>query len=256
VISQVMTLVLSLHLLHHRYRLVAPPHLRLPELLRSWGQVLHIAGPSLVAFLLLPASMFIITGIVARYGEGAVAAFGAGGRIEMFAYLCPMALGISLAPLVGQNFGAARYDRVEEFRHWGERFALGWGAVIAAVFFLAAPWLARVFATDTDTQRYLVLYLRIMPFGYGMREVLRYLTIILNAISQPMASLKLNALFLAAFNVPFAIAGARLLDVAGIFIGITVGSNLAGAIALVYGQRHVTAAALNPATAAAHGRGS
>ena len=129
--------------------------------------------------------MFVITRVVAGFGKSAVAAFGAGGRIEMFAYLIPMALGISLVPLAGQNYGAGRYDRVAECRRYSERFAVAWGAVIAVFFFAAAPLLARLFARDAETERVLVLYLRIMPFGYGMREVLRYVTLILNGISRP-----------------------------------------------------------------------
>jgi putative MATE family efflux protein len=244
VISRTSTLFLSGFAMHHRYGLLARPHLKLRALLHSWGHVLHIATPALASYLLYPASMFIITGIVGHFGSAAVAAFGAGGRIEMFAYLIPMALGISLVPLVGQNYGAGRVERVEGCRMWGERLALGWGVVIALVFFACARPIASLFAKGAETERYLVLYLRIMPFGYGMREVLRYLTITLNAISRPMASLKLNALFLAAFNVPFAFAGAHFFGVAGIFGGIMVGSNLAGIVALVYGRRYVTAEAL------------
>ena len=116
--------------------------------------------------------------------------------------------------------------------------------VIAILFFAAAPWLARLFARDAATERYLVLYLRIMPFGYGMREVLRYLTITLNAISRPLASLALNGMFLAVFALPLAALGAWVLGVSGVFAGIMVGSNLAGVVALIYGHRHVTAAAL------------
>jgi Na+-driven multidrug efflux pump len=219
------------------------PHLRPRELLRSWGRVVHLAGPALASHLLVPASMFIITGLVARSGDSAVAAFGAGIRIEMFAYLCPMALGVSLAPLIGQDFGARRFDRVEDCRRWSERLVLGWGLFIAAAFFVAAPWMAGLFARDAETTRHLVLYLRIMPFGYGMREVVRYLTIILNAISRPMPSPVLNALFLVGLNLPFAFVGSRLLEVRGILFGLMIASNVAGVLALAYGCRRVTAEA-------------
>ena len=241
VISRIVSMVLSGTVLHCRYGLVARPHLRPRELAASWGHVLHIAAPALVSYLLYPTAMFLITGIVARFGSSAVAAFGAGGRIEMFAYLVPMALGISLVPLVGQNFGAGRFERVEGCRVWGERLALAWGLVIAITLLLLARPIAGLFSREHATRECLVLYLRIMPFGYVMRETLRYLTITLNAISKPMASLKLNALFLAVFNVPFAFIGARLLGVAGVFAGIMLGSNLAGITALLYGRRYVTA---------------
>jgi putative MATE family efflux protein len=248
-LTRILTLFLSLYVMHHRYGLLARPHLKIRELIGSWRHVLHIAAPSFVSNMLMPASMFVLTGLVGRHGEAAVAAFGAGGRVEMFAYLCPMALGISLVPLVGQNYGAGRFDRVEGCRQWSERLALGWGAVIAVVFFLAAPVIAPRFSRgEPEVERYLTLYLRIMPFGYGLREVLRYITIFLNAISRPLASLALNALFLAGFNVPFALVGAHLFGVAGIFGGIMVGSNLAGLLALIFGKYLISERALSGAT--------
>lgn len=244
-VTRISTFFLSIYVLHHNYGLVARPHLIPRALVRSWGHVLHIAGPAFVSNLLIPASAFVLTALVARHGETAVAAYGAGGRIEMFAYLFPMALGISLVPLVGQNYGGGHYDRVEGCRRWSERLALGWGAVIAVVFFLAAPLIAPWFSRhDAELERQLVLYLRIMPLGYGLREVLRYITIFLNATSRPLSSLLLNAIFLIGFNVPFAIVGEALFGVVGVYAGVVLGSNLAGLLALVYGRRWLSEAAL------------
>jgi len=239
-ISRFMALGLVLYVLHKRYGLVARPTRKLREMFTSWGHTVHIAGPALISYLLHPLSMFLITRVVAGYGKAAVAAFGAGGRIEMFAYLIPMALGISLVPLVGQNYGGGRYDRVAECRRYSERFAMAWGAFIALIFVLAAPSLARLFTKDPETERTLVLYLRIMPFGYGMREVLRYLTLILNGISRPIASLKLNAFFLVILTVPCATLGARIWGVAGVFVGMMAASNIGGLVALIYAHRHMT----------------
>ncbi|MDX9979762.1 MAG: MATE family efflux transporter [Lentisphaeria bacterium] len=244
-LTQGSTFFMCIYILHRRYGLAAWPQRSLAKLMRSWNHILHIAGPAFVSNMLMPVSAFVLTALVARHGDAAVAAYGAGGRVEMFAYLCPMALGISLVPLVGQNYGAGRYDRVEGCRRWSERLALGWGAVVAVVFFLAAPFIAPLFAHhDEGMERHLVLYLRIMPFGYGLREVLRYISIFLNAISRPMASLVLNALFLVGFNVPFALLGEWLFGLAGVFGGVVLGSNLAGLLALAYGRRRVNEAAL------------
>ena len=243
-LSRLMGLAIVLIVLRRRYGLITTPTLAPRVLAASCGQVLHIAGPAMVSYLLHPLGMFVVTRVVAGYGEAAVAAFGAGGRIEMFAYLVPMALGISLVPLVGQNYGAARYDRVAECRLCSERFAMGWGIAVALLFCLGAPWLARVFARDEATTRFLTLYLRIMPLGYGMREVLRYVTLILSGVSRPMASLKLNAMFLVGLSVPLAVVGSRLWEVAGVFVGLMTASNLAGAVALWYGRRYITAPAL------------
>ncbi len=240
-ISRAGAMLFVLGALHRRFGLVGRPTLQVAVLVRSWKHVVHIAVPALLSNLLFPLSMFLITRVIAAHGKSAVAAFGAGGRISMFAFLIPMSLGVSLVPIVGQNYGAGRYDRVADCRRYSERFAMLWGVAVAVVFVLAAPLLAGVFATDRETKRILILYLRIMPFCYGMREVLRYVAIILNGISQPIASLKLNALFLVGLNLPAALAGSRLWGVPGVFVGMTVAANVAGVVALAYGRRKITA---------------
>lgn len=72
----------------------------------SWCGVLHIGIPSGLTDLLMPVASAIITRILASYGEAAVAACGAAGRVKIFAFMIPIALGISQVPFIGQNWGA------------------------------------------------------------------------------------------------------------------------------------------------------
>ena len=71
----------------------------------SWRRVFHIGIPAGLTSLLGPIAGGIIIRIVAGYGEAAVAACGAGARLEMFAFMIPMALGVSQVPFIGQNWG-------------------------------------------------------------------------------------------------------------------------------------------------------
>ena len=83
----------------------------------------------------MPISATVITRLLSGFGYEAVAATGAAARIEMFAFVIPMALGISLMPFVSQNFGAGRVDRVRQAHKVSVRFALWYGGVVAVVFF-------------------------------------------------------------------------------------------------------------------------
>lgn len=63
-------------------------------------------------------------------------------------------------------------------------------------------------------------------------------------ISRPLASLKLNTVFLLGLSVPLSLLGSKLWAVAGVFVGLATASNIAGAVALWYGRRYITTQAL------------
>ena len=92
VLSRAITLFGVFAAMIWRYHMIELAVPRARDLLRSWRGILHIGVPTGVANLLQPLSLGCITRIVAGFGLPAVAAFGAGLRIEMFAFLIPMSL--------------------------------------------------------------------------------------------------------------------------------------------------------------------
>ena len=194
VVAQAVSTVWLFQLLRTKHRLVDFAGWRFAEWLGSARRIARFAIPGILSMVLMPVSATVITKIVSGYGAEAVAAVGAASRIEMFAFMIPMALGMSLTPFISQNFGAERMDRVREAMTLSTRFALLYGAGIAVVFFLTAPWLARVFTGDPKVLAVLVAYIRIISFGYGMMEVHRYCGFMMTGMHRPVYSTLLNAL--------------------------------------------------------------
>ena len=191
-LSRAVSCVAVLWILSQRHHLVA---WRIPArhaLFASWKEVLKIGLPSSFSNILMPISGAVITRIVAQYGEAAVAACGAASRIEMFAFMIPMTLGVSLVPFVAQNYGANRLDRVRDGQRYSYSFAFGFGIVIAISFTLFSGHLARLFSQDQAVIAVLTRYLSIIPLGYGMMEIHRYSGFFLNGIKQPLHSTGVN----------------------------------------------------------------
>jgi Na+-driven multidrug efflux pump len=187
--------------------------------------------------LLMPVSAGVVTWVLSEFGNEAVAATGAAGRIEMFAFVIPMALGISLTPFVSQNYGARRLDRIREARMVSTRFALLYGGAVAVVFFACAPWLAEVFSEDPRVIAILVAYVRIISFGYGMMEVHRYCGFFLTGLHRPVSATLLNAIRVLAFLIPLSYLGARLYGVRGVFFGRLATDLAVGSIGLMWVSR-------------------
>ena len=243
VISQTVSMSWLLYLLHHKHRLLAFRSGGIRCCLASCRRIIGFAVPCVLSMAMMPISAGVITWIVSRFGNEAVAASGAAGRLEMFAFVVPMALGISLTPFVSQNFGAHRIDRICEAKTMSAAFALLYGGVVALLFFFAAPWLASFFSSDPKVVQVMVAYLRVIPFGYGMMEVHRYCGFMLTGLHNPSSSLALNMIRIIVLLIPLSWLGARFFGLPGMFTGRLITDLLVGTLGLVWVSLHLRSAA-------------
>lgn len=207
----------------------------------SMRRITGFAIPSILSMVLMPISATVITKLLAGFGHEAVAASGAAGRIEMFAFMVPMALGISLTPFVSQNFGAKCMDRLRRAQKVTTWFALGYGGLVAVVFFVGAGWMASVFTDDPKVAVMLVAYIRIICFGYGMMEVHRYCGFFLTGMHKPVSATVLNAIRVLALLIPCSYLGAHYWGVNGVFGGRLVTDIVVGSIGMVWVSRTLSA---------------
>src|SRR2546430_9413641 len=76
--------------------------------------MLHIGVPAGAEFVLLFFYIVIIYGIIRDFGPAAQAGFGVGARVMQALFLPVVALAFAVTPVVGQNFGGRRADRVRQ----------------------------------------------------------------------------------------------------------------------------------------------
>ena len=112
--------------------------LQTTDVLKGWLQsakgIMHIALPSMLSSLIGPISMGITIALLAAHGDVIVAAFGVVSRIEMLVTMILGALASSVAPFVGQNWGAKQDDRVSEGLSIGYRFCFVLGSAVFHCF--------------------------------------------------------------------------------------------------------------------------
>src|SRR3954451_1789999 len=83
-----------------------------------WRKMLGIGLPAGFEFALMALYMVIVYSIARPFGAAAQAGFGIGGRIVQAGFMPVVALGFSVAPVAGQNFGARHAQRVKDtFKH-------------------------------------------------------------------------------------------------------------------------------------------
>jgi putative MATE family efflux protein len=80
----------------------------------TWNRLLRIGLPAGGEFALMFIYMAVIYWIIRRFGADAQAGFGIGQRLTQSMFLPAMAVAFASAPIVGQNFGAKKFERVRE----------------------------------------------------------------------------------------------------------------------------------------------
>ncbi|MDD5568267.1 MAG: MATE family efflux transporter, partial [Candidatus Omnitrophica bacterium] len=150
VLSQALVLAAAFYFIHKKYNLIIfVSHSRL-RIISSWRRVLRIGIPATLSSVLTPLSAAVVIKIISGFGQAAVAAIGVASRIEMFAFMVPMTVGMSLVPFVAQNYGAGRFDRIRSAQKGTMLFALAFGFIIAGVFLCIARPLGRLFSSDSE----------------------------------------------------------------------------------------------------------
>jgi len=93
------------------HKLLAPLDLRVA--LADARALTGIALPAIVANIATPVGNAIVTAAIAGYGDLAVAGFAVIGRVVPIAFGAIFSLSGSIGPILGQNFGAEKFDRVK-----------------------------------------------------------------------------------------------------------------------------------------------
>ena len=217
VLSQATVLAATFFVLHKKHRLISFLPYSWRRIFVSWRRILSIGLPSVLSSILTPISSAVVIKVVSGFGNAAIAACGVATRIEMFAFMIPMTVGMSLVPFVAQNFGANRFDRIQAARKGTMSFALIFGLGIGGIFFAIARLLAGLFSSDPGVIDVLVQYIRITCFGYGFLEVYRYSGFCLTGIHQPVDAAILNSIRVIVLLIPLSLAGAKFLGLRGIF---------------------------------------
>jgi len=240
VIARGITLIVALWVLYHREHLLTSPWPGYHTLINSWKTILRIGLPVAVSNAIIPIAYGIITRIVAGFGPETVAGFGVAHRIESFGLALIYALSTGISPFVGQNFGAARFDRIQEGLRFAKRFALTWGALLLATFLLLGKRLPTYFDNNPFVVQSASLYLWIVSASMGLRGVHLITWTALNVLHRPYDAMFLESLLAFALWIPLALLGAHLAQIAGLYCGLSLANILAGLTAYLWIDRVVT----------------
>jgi putative MATE family efflux protein len=223
-----------LYLLAIKRKLMLARFLTWSELKMTSAGILKIGLPAAGANMLTPIAGGVMTAVVATYGTEAVAAWGVGSRLESIASILVLALSMSLPPLISQNFGAAKMDRVRQAYSLSLRFVVVWQLVVYAILWLLSGVIANAFAEEQKVADLIQLFLLIVPLGYGFQGVTILTNSSFNAMHKPMGALTLSLVRLFVFFVPICYFGSVIFGIHGIYWGAVIANILTAIVAFIW----------------------
>ena len=230
-VSRAITFAGALYILGGREKMISLRQPSLQEIRYSWGTILFVGLPATLTFLIMPASMAIVTRIVASFGVAAVAGFGVATRIEMLPIMFINALGSVLVPFVGQNLGAGKLARVRSAISVSHLFSLAAGAVAVAIFWCCGRGIAALFDENPDVIQVVVLYGNLVGIGWGLQGVVALSSSAFNALNKPIHSSLLSLLRMVVLYVPLAWLLSQRMGLQGVFVAALIASLIAGPMA-------------------------
>jgi Na+-driven multidrug efflux pump len=151
--------VRSYRYLRFRFGLLGPQ-------IKIWWAMLKVGLPAGAEFALMSVYIMIVYGIIRRFGAEAQAGFGVGARVMQAMFLPAMALSFSVGPVVGQNFGGRRADRVRSSFYSALAISTAMMVLLTLIAQIAPAFLIRVFSRDPGVIAFGGEYLRIISFNF------------------------------------------------------------------------------------------
>ena len=131
-----------------------------------WRRILSIGLPAGFEFAMTAVYLALVYSIARPFGAAAQAGFGIGMRIIQAGFMPVVALGFSVAPVAGQNFGARHADRVKGTFRDAAWMATGVMALFAIVCQVSSAAMVGAFSTDPAVIDVGGEYLRIISWNF------------------------------------------------------------------------------------------
>lgn len=214
-----------------------------PRLFRPRAQMaarLYSVGIPAVLNLALPSLLIsALNGILSSFSELYVQVLGAYYKLQTFLYLTVNGVVQGMRPLVGYNFGAKEYGRVNKLYKLVLILSAAFMA-LGTVIFLAIPGqLASLFAENEETIRTSETALRIISAGFIVSAVSVTSSGALEGLGKGAASLLISLCRYVVIIIPVAYLLSRLIGPTGVWHAFWITEFISAAVAYIVYRRAV-----------------
>ncbi|MAS43451.1 MAG: multidrug transporter [Rhodobacteraceae bacterium] len=213
---------------------------RLATVLADLPAIVRIATPSALTQLSTPVANFLLTAAISGYGAGYVAGWAVGSRMTVLAFAGVFSLSSAIGGIVGQNYGAGRFDRVRMTYRDALIFCAGYVAVVWAIMAAASDALADGFSLSEEGSEVVHAFGEIGAGGFLFAGAAFVAVAAFNSLGRPVWSTCVNwARDAGAIPLMLVVFGALPFGATGVIYAQAAGGALVGVAAGLIGWRYV-----------------
>lgn len=195
------------------------------------------AVPAILANLATPVGNAYLTRTMSAFGNDAVAGFAIIGRLTPIAFAFVFAMSGAIGPIVAQNAGGKRFDRVYQALLASYQLSAIYTVIVAFLLWLLLPVILRMFPVGANGNTLITLFCGPLALFWMFNAWLFCANAGFNNLSKPLYSTILNWTRQTVFVIPFTIVATHYWQSAGVLIGPAIGGVILGTVAMVLSLR-------------------
>ncbi|EGU38866.1 multi antimicrobial extrusion protein MatE [Vibrio ichthyoenteri ATCC 700023] len=237
VIARCTVLAFSLYPLIKKHDLVAKPSFSIWRC--NTKAILAIAVPAIITNIATPIGNAIVTSTIAPYGEDFVAGLAVIGRLTPVCFAVIFALSGAVGPIIGQNFGAERFDRVKETLNNSLLVTTVYTLLVCVILYFTQQYVIQGFSLTGDAALIVATFCTYVALSFIFNGMQFVANTSFNNLGKPLYSTALNLGKATLGTLPFVYFGSHWFGALGVLYGQALGSVVFGLIALWVLQKHI-----------------
>jgi putative MATE family efflux protein len=217
---------IGLYALHRHHDFVVRP--RLVSIRANVRPVMHIALPAIATQLATPFAIAYMTRVSATFGNDTVAAVAIINRFVTVAFGIIFSLSGAVGPIVGQNYGAGKLDRVRQTLKDAMAFSTVYTISVSAALYAAAGYMPAWFSATPEAASLITFYYSFIAITWAFAGAQFVAQAAFNNLERPHWSMWFNWGKATIGTIPLLHLGVWLGGEQGMLIGM-------GAVNVIFG---------------------
>jgi putative MATE family efflux protein len=199
--------------------------------------ILVIAIPAILANIAAPIGGAYVVKAAAEFGEAAVAGLAIIGRITPIAFALIFAMSGSIGPIIGQNFGAGRHDRVRKTFNISAFLVVIYVIPMVGVMYILRSPIADMFNAEGIARELIYLFCGPLSLAWIFNGIIFIGNASYNNLGHPFYSTWVNWGRNTLGIIPFVYLGAQYWGAAGVLIGQMAGGIFVAIASYILAER-------------------
>ncbi|ERB62952.1 MATE family efflux transporter [Vibrio coralliilyticus OCN008] len=213
--------------------------LSLPAWSNNLKAILTIAIPAIITNIATPIGNAIVTTSIAQYGEDFVAGYAVIGRLIPVCFAVIFALSGAVGPIIGQNFGAERFDRVRDTLNNSLIVTTTYTILVCFILYFAQSLVISGFSLKGDAAVIVSAFCTYVAVSFIFNGAQFVANTSFNNLGKPLYSTALNLGKATLGTLPFVYLGSSWFGALGVLYGQALGSIVFGILATFVLRMHL-----------------